>query len=97
MIFTVLMSLLSIFLDLLAIVGVAKCDKDMEIIILRQQVRILQRKLKASPRITDPERIILAAFMHKHTRFSDGARQHLSHVDLHTGHGPSLASRNSSS
>ena len=36
MIFTVLMSLISIFLDLLAILGVAKYDNDMEIIILRQ-------------------------------------------------------------
>jgi hypothetical protein len=53
MIFTVLMSLISIFLDLLAILGDAECDKDMEIIILRQQVRVLQRKLKALPRITD--------------------------------------------
>jgi hypothetical protein len=82
MIFTVLMSLISIFLDLLAILGVAKCDKDMEIIILRQQVRILQRKLKASPRITDPERIILAALMDKYTRFSDGTCQHLNQVLL---------------
>jgi hypothetical protein len=53
-----LMSLISLFLDLLAILGDAECDKDMEIIILHQQVRILQRKLKAPPRITDPERII---------------------------------------
>jgi len=82
MIFTLLMSLISIFLDLLAILGVAKCDKDLEIIILRQQVRILQRKLKASPRINDPERIILAALMDKYTRFSDGARQHLNQVML---------------
>jgi len=82
MIFTVLMSFISLFLDLLAILGDAECDKDMEIIILRQQVRILQRKLKASPRITDPERIILAALMDKFTRFSDGARQHLNQVML---------------
>ena len=82
MFFTLLMSLISIFLDLLAILGVAKCDKDMEIIILRHQVRILQRKLKASPRITDPEIIILAVLMDKFTRFSDGARQHLNQVML---------------
>jgi len=54
----------------------------MEMIILRQQVRILQRKLKASPRITDPERIILAALMDKNTRFLNGARQHINHVML---------------
>ena len=41
MIFTLLMPLISIFLDLLAILGAAKCDKEMEIIILHQQVRVL--------------------------------------------------------
>lgn len=38
------MSLISKFLDLLAILDVIKCDKDMEIIILLQQVFILQPK-----------------------------------------------------
>jgi hypothetical protein len=41
-IFTLLMSLFSLSLDLLAILGLAKSDKDLEILILRQQVRILQ-------------------------------------------------------
>jgi len=40
MIFTLLMSLFALSLDLLAIIIVAKSDKDLEIIILRQQVRI---------------------------------------------------------
>ena len=77
MIFTLLMSLFSIFLDLLAILGVAKSEKDMEIIILRQQVRILQRKVKTPPRISDPERMILATLVDKYTQFTVGARQHL--------------------
>jgi hypothetical protein len=42
MIFTLLMSFFSLSLDLLAIIIVAKSDKDLEIIILRQQVPILQ-------------------------------------------------------
>jgi hypothetical protein len=45
MIFSLLVSLFSLSLDLMAIIGVAKSDKDLEIIILRQQVRILQRKV----------------------------------------------------
>ena len=40
MIFTLLMSLFSLSLDLLAIIIVAKSDKDLEILILRQQVRL---------------------------------------------------------
>ena len=82
MIFTLLMSLFSIFLDLLAILGVAKSDKDMEIIILRQQVRILQRKVKTPPRISDPERMILATLVDKYTQFTVGAHQHLNQVML---------------
>ena len=82
MVFTVLMSLISLFLDLLAILGVANCDKGMEIIILRQQVRIYQRKLNAPPRITDPERIILATLTVKYSQFTAGARQYLHQVML---------------
>jgi hypothetical protein len=40
MIFTLLRLLLSLSLDLLAFLGLAKSDKDLEIIILRQQVRL---------------------------------------------------------
>jgi len=40
MIFTLLMSLLSLSLDLLAILGLARSDKDLETLILRQQVRL---------------------------------------------------------
>lgn len=69
MILTVLMSLFSIFLDLLAILGISTSNKDLEIIILRQQVRILQRKVKAPPRISDPERMILATLVDKYTHY----------------------------
>ena len=69
MIFILLMSLFSIFLDLLAILGVASSDKDLDIIILRQQVRILQRKLKTYVQISDPERMILATLVDKYTHY----------------------------
>ena len=69
MIFILLMSLFSIFLDLLAILGVASSDKDLDIIILRQQVRILQRKLKMHVQISDPERMILATLVDKCTHY----------------------------
>jgi hypothetical protein len=49
MIFTLLMSLFSLSLDLLAIIGLVKSDKDLEIIILRQQVRLLQTQNKDTP------------------------------------------------
>jgi hypothetical protein len=82
MIFSLLMSLFPLFLDLLAMLGLAKSDKELEIIILRQQVRILQRKGKTTPRISDPERMILVALTNKYRQSSDGARQRLHQVML---------------
>jgi hypothetical protein len=40
MIFTLLISFFSLSLDLLAILGLVNSDKELEIIILRQQVRL---------------------------------------------------------
>jgi hypothetical protein len=68
MIFSLLMSLFSLSLDLMATMGVVKSDKDLEIIILRQQVRILQRKVKTPPRISDPERMVLATLTDKYSQ-----------------------------
>ena len=82
MISTLLITLFFIFFDLLAILRISKSDKDLEIIILRQQVRILQRKTKTLPRISDPERMVLATLMDKYCKFTDGARQHLNQVML---------------
>ena len=82
MIFTLLMSFFSLSLDLLAILGLAESDKDLEIIILRQQVRILQPKVKTPPRISDPERMVLATLTDKSSQFTDGARQRLHQVML---------------
>ena len=49
-----LMQILTFFLDIFTILGVTNSDKDLEIIVLRQQVRILQRKVKSPPVISDP-------------------------------------------
>ena len=76
------MLLFSIFFDLLAILRTSKSEKDLEILILCQQVRILQRKTKTPPRISDPERLVLATLLDKYSRFKDGARQHLNRVML---------------
>jgi hypothetical protein len=45
---------------LVYIISQNKNDKELDIIVLRQQVPILQRKVKTPPRITDPEGMILA-------------------------------------
>jgi hypothetical protein len=76
------MSLFSIFFDLVAILRTSKSDNDLEIFIFRQQLRILQRKTKTPPRISDPERMVLATLLDRYSRFKDGARQHLYQVML---------------
>jgi hypothetical protein len=65
MIITLPMSLISLSLVLLTIIS------------LRQQARILQRKVKTSPWISDPERMVLATLTDKYRQSTDGARQHL--------------------
>jgi hypothetical protein len=80
MITKMLTILLSLALDLLAIFKVTDSDKDLEIILLRQQVRILQRKVKTTPRITDPERMVLATLTDKFKCAKTGTRQRLDQV-----------------
>ena len=74
--------MLAFFLDFFTVMGAMNRDKDLEIIILRQQVRILQRKVKTPPRITDPERMILAILTDRYKQSMDDARQRLHQVML---------------
>jgi hypothetical protein len=48
-------------MDVFATLKVAQDEKDLEILMLRQPVRILQRKISSSPPITKPETLILTA------------------------------------
>ena len=74
--------MLAFFLDFFTVMGAMIRDKDLEIIILRHQVRILQRKVKTPPRITDPERMILAILTDRYKQSMDDARQRLHQVML---------------
>ena len=76
------MHILTLFLDIISVLGVTNGDKNLEIIILRQQVRILQRKVKSPPRISDPERIILATLTDKFSHSTKDVRHHLYQVML---------------
>ena len=60
MLYWVLIYVLTFLLDIFATLGVAKSAKDLEIILLRQQVRILQRKTNAPPCLARPEKLVLA-------------------------------------
>jgi hypothetical protein len=84
MVFWLLMHMLTLIVDFFTLLGIMNGDKDLEIVLLRQQVRILQRTVKSPPRITTPERMILAALTDKYKQ---------SREDLQARHSPWLASR----
>ena len=62
--------------------GIANSDKDLEIILLRQQVRILQRKLNTSPRISRPEKLLLVTLSARFNQLENYARQQMQQVML---------------
>ena len=53
------------------------CDKDLPIMVLRQQVRLLQRQRPRPPRLTRGERLILAVLAAALARLTVGARHQL--------------------
>lgn len=82
MIYWSLMHILTFFLNIFTTLSVTNHNKDREIIILRQQVRILQRKVKSPPRISDPERIISAILTDRISQSTKDAPRGLHQVRL---------------
>jgi hypothetical protein len=77
-----LVLIITFILDLITILGHTNSNKDLKIIILRQHVRILQRKVKTTPRISDPERMIFAILVDKFSQTTNNTRQRLHQVML---------------
>jgi len=65
LIYWLLWCIITILMDVFATLKAAQDEKDLEIIMLRQQVRILQRKISSSPRISKPEKLILTALTYR--------------------------------
>ncbi len=65
MLFALLHSFITLVLDVLATVGIATDDKDLEIALLRQQLRILERKGKGKHRLAPLEKLMLVALAGK--------------------------------
>ena len=82
MIFLVLQHILSFLLDLLTMASGAERDKDLEILLLRQQLRILQRKQSHAPRISRWEKLVLVVLAGKLTALTNSTRTRLSQVVL---------------
>ena len=80
MIFLLLQHLVSCLLDLSTVARRSDRDKDMEILLLRQQLRILQRKQPRSPRISRWEKLSLLVVAGKLTTLTNNSRVRLSQV-----------------
>jgi hypothetical protein len=50
--------LVSLLVDILTITVTADSDKDLEIMVLRHQLRTLQRKVDKTPRLSRPDKLI---------------------------------------
>ena len=74
MIYQVLMYFVSLLLDIMAAAGVAAKDKDLEIALLRQQLRVLERKTNHQVRLSRPEKLLLVALADKLTGKSERLR-----------------------
>ena len=59
MIYHLLFCLVTLILDVFTSVRVAPTEKDFQIALLRQQLRILERKSKTKPRLSRPEKLML--------------------------------------
>ena len=82
MICFVLAQAFSLLLDLIWLNRQAEHDKDVEILLLRQQLRMLQRKQPRTPRISRWEKLTLLVLVGKLTALTTSARARLSQVVL---------------
>ena len=82
MFYFLLAQILSRMLDLVALVRLSDREKDLELLRLRQQLRILQRKQSHPPRIARWEKLTLAVLITKLTNVTHGARTRLGQMML---------------
>ena len=78
MIFAMLAPLFSMLLDLLSLLVRSDREKDLEILLLRQQIRILQRKHTRTPRLSWWEKLPLALLVAKLVKGKPALRPRLS-------------------
>src|SRR6266542_5344030 len=77
MLWFVLLHLLEFVVDLLAATRRTDRDKDVEILLLRHQLRVLQRERPRPPRLSRWEKLTLAVLTAKLARLTTGPRARL--------------------
>jgi hypothetical protein len=61
MVYHFLLCITTLIFDLFASIRLAPDEKDLQIALLRQQLRVLERKIKKQPRLSRPEKLMFAA------------------------------------
>jgi putative transposase len=82
MIFFLVAHTFSVLLDLVMLIARSEQDKDIEILLLQQQLRLLQRKQSRSPRVSRWEKLTLLVLANKRTEMTNSARARLDQVVL---------------
>lgn len=72
MIYYLLLCFLGLLLDLFATTRIAPDEKDLQIVLLRQQLRILERKKQTKPRLNYPEKLMLVTLLTRLRRQTQG-------------------------
>jgi putative transposase len=80
MIYHLVLCFTALILDLLATVTTPPNEKDLQIILLRQQLRILERKLKSKPRLSRSEKLMLVSIFTRLKAQTANWHQHLREV-----------------
>ena len=63
MVYHFLLCFASLLFDVFASVRLAPDDKDLQLALLRQQLRVLERKTKTKPRLSRPEKLMFVALV----------------------------------
>ena len=82
MMFFLMAHVFSVLLDLIRLGRQTDRGKDLEMLLLRQQLRILQRKQPHAPRISRWEKLTLVLLARNLTGLTTSARTHISQVVL---------------
>src|SRR3990170_1820860 len=82
MMFFLVAHVFSMLLDLIGLGRRTDHSKDLEILLLRQQLQILRRKQPHAPRISRWEKLTLVLLARNLTGLTTSARTHISHVVL---------------
>ncbi len=72
----------TLLLDLITVIGQSEQQKNLELLLLRQQLRMLQRKRNRAPHISRMEKLILAVLSAKVARLMEGKPARLGHMLL---------------